>query len=47
MFDGTLGKYAGYEYAIELKEDAKPFHLKKFPNQFSTKKLIDALKQEY
>ena len=25
MFDGTLGKYTGSDYTIELKEDAKPF----------------------
>ena len=24
MFDGTLGKYTGSNYTIELKEDAKP-----------------------
>ena len=23
MFDGTLGKYTGSDYTIELKEDAK------------------------
>ena len=27
----TLGKYTGSNYAIELKEDAKPYHAKPFP----------------
>ena len=31
MFDGTLGKYSGSDYTIELKEDAKPYHAKPFP----------------
>ena len=31
MFDGTLGKYTGSDYTIELKEDAKPYHTKPFP----------------
>jgi len=31
MFDGTLGKYTGSDYVIELKEDAKPYHAKPFP----------------
>ena len=31
MFDGTLGKYIGSDYTIELKEDAKPYHDKPFP----------------
>ena len=25
MIDGTLGKYTGFNYTIELKEGAKPF----------------------
>ena len=25
MFDGTLGKYAAFNYTIELNEDAKPY----------------------
>ena len=29
MFDGTLGKYTGSYYTIELKEDAKPFPIPK------------------
>ena len=31
MFDGTIGKYAGSDYTIELKVDAKPNHAKPFP----------------
>ena len=31
MFDGTLGKYTGSYYTIELKEDAKPYPAKPFP----------------
>ena len=31
MFDGTLGKYTGSYYTIELKEDAKSSHTKPFP----------------
>ena len=31
MFDGTLGKYAGSDYTIAIKEDAKPYHAKPFP----------------
>ena len=31
IFDGTLGKYTGSIYTIELKEDAKPHHAKLFP----------------
>ena len=31
MFDGTLDKYTGSDYTIELKEDAKPYHAKPFP----------------
>ena len=30
IFDGTLGKYVGFDYTIELKEDAKPYHVKLF-----------------
>ena len=34
IFDGTLGKkYTGSDYTIELKEDAKPYHVKLFPIQ--------------
>ena len=34
MFDGSLGKYTGSDYTIELKEEAKPYHAKpfSFPN---------------
>ena len=31
MFDGTLRKYSGSNYTIELKKDAKPYHAKTFP----------------
>ena len=31
MFDGTLGKYSGSNYTIELKEDTKPYYAKPFP----------------
>ena len=31
MFDGTLGKYTGSNYTIELKENVKPYHAKPFP----------------
>ena len=30
MFYGILAKYTGYNYAKELKEDAKPYHAKFF-----------------
>ena len=30
MFDGTLAKFTGSNYTIELKEDAKPYHTKLF-----------------
>ena len=29
MFDGTLGKYTGPNYTIELREDAKHLHANK------------------
>ena len=29
IFNGTLGKYTGSEYTVELKEDAKPFPILK------------------
>ena len=31
MFDGTLGKYTGSDYMIELEENAKHYHAKSFP----------------
>ena len=31
MLDGTLGKYTGSDYTIELKQDAKSYHAKPFP----------------
>ena len=30
LFDGTLGKYTGKQYDIELKDDAKPYHSKPY-----------------
>ena len=30
MFNGSLGKYTGSNYTIELKEDVKPYHTKRF-----------------
>ena len=30
MFDGTIEKYTGSNYIIELKEDAKPYHAKPY-----------------
>ena len=47
MFDGTLGKYTGSDYTIELKEDAKPYHVKPFPipkiHELTIKKELDRL----
>ena len=47
MFDGTLGKYTGSDYTIELKEDAKPYHAKPFPipkiHEPTLKKEVDRL----
>ena len=47
MFDGTLGKYTGSDYTIELKEDAKPYHAKPFPipiiNELTLKKEVNRL----
>ena len=31
LFDGTLGKFKGSKYNIELKKDAEPYHAKPFP----------------
>ena len=31
LFDGTLGKWTGEQYDIELKPDAKPYHSKAYP----------------
>ena len=31
MFDGTLGKCTGSDYTLELKGDAKTYHLTLFP----------------
>ena len=29
LYDGTLGTYNGRKYDIELKDDAKPYHLRR------------------
>jgi hypothetical protein len=31
LFDGTLGRWDGRPYNIELKPDAKPYHARAFP----------------
>ena len=31
LFDGTLGRWRGGEYDIELKENAQPYHARSFP----------------
>ena len=31
MIDGTLGKYTGYDYAKDLQEDGKTYHVNTFP----------------
>ena len=31
MLNGTLGKYTGSDYTIELKEYVKPYHARPFP----------------
>ena len=45
MFDGTLGKYTGSNYTIELKENSKPYHAKPFPiptsHEITLKKEVD------
>ena len=47
IFDGTLGKYTGSNYIIELKKDAKPYHAKPFPiqtiHELTLEKEIDRL----
>ena len=47
MFDGTLRKYTGSDYTIELKEDAKPYHAEPFPipktHELSLKKEVNTL----
>ena len=47
MFDGTLGKYTGSDYSIELMEDAKPYHAKPFPipkiHELTLKKEVNRL----
>ena len=47
MFHGTLGKYTGSDYSIELKEHAKPYHVKPFPipkiHELTLKKEVNRL----
>ena len=47
MFDGTLDKYTGSDYTVELKEDAKLHHAKPFPipkiHRPTLKKEVDRL----
>ena len=31
LFGGTLGKYTGSDYTIDLQENVKPYHAKPFP----------------
>ena len=31
MFNGILGIFTGFDYTIELKENAKPYHAKPLP----------------
>ena len=31
LFDGTLGKWKGSDYKIELKEGVTPYHAKAYP----------------
>ena len=31
IIDGFFAKYTGYDYAVEQKEDVKPYHAKPFP----------------
>ena len=50
LFDGTLGKWTGKEYDIELKPDAKPYHARAFPipkaHEATLKMEIDRLCKE-
>ena len=47
MFDGTLGKYTGSNYTIELEEETKPYYVKHFPiptnHEPNLKKEVDRL----
>ena len=31
MFDGTLGKYSGSQYTIEVQENSQHYHIQHFP----------------
>ena len=39
LFDGTIGKWTGQQYKIELKPEAMPYHARAFPIPKFTKKL--------
>ena len=47
MFDGTLGKYIGSDYTLELQDDAKPYNAKPFPISKKIAPTLDYLKYEY
>ena len=47
MFDGTLGKYTGSNYIIELQEDAKLYHAKPFPIRKIHKPSLRKLRSSY
>ena len=40
LFDGTLGKWTGEQYDIELKPDVKPYHAKPYPVPHSQEKKL-------
>jgi len=50
LFDGSLGKWRGEQYDIELKPDAKPYHARAFPiprvHEQSLRLEVDRLCQE-
>ncbi len=50
LFDGSLGKWKGEKYDIELKQDAKPYHSRAFPiprvHEQSLRMEVDRLCQE-
>ena len=47
MLNGTLGKYTGSNYTIELKDDTKHYHAKPFPipkiHELTLKKEVNRL----
>ena len=40
LFDGTVGKWKGMQYDIELKEGAKPYHARAYPIPKAYKKTL-------